>query len=328
MQNRSQRVIGSILLFVMVQIAWFALLGIWIYWYVANYITFTEISERVYPQISFNTQNVAALVGGIVLLVGVSGGISVLFGVLRRQFKVTKMYDSFIANVTHELKSPLASIEIHIETLLTRAPSAEEVSKFLELMQKDAARLDTHISSILDVARLEEHKSALQLEETDADSLFHSLFSQASDRFGLSGENFKIEGSARCAIHADERALGTVINNLIENAVKYSVDGPMITMQMKNGVKRLTVSVSDEGVGISAADQKKVFRKFVRLENPESPSVKGTGLGLYWVREIVRHHGGRVSVASAGEGAGSTFSIELPIVRKGIPLRGKSERDL
>ena len=325
MPKQNQRLIGSILLFVMVQIAWFGLLAIWIYWYIANYITFTQISERVYLQIDFNTQNVVALVGGIVLLASISGGISVLFGKLRRQLKVTKMYESFIANVTHELKSPLASMQIHLETLISRSPSKEESRVFLNLMRKDAGRLDKHISSILQIAGLEERGSILQRAEQNVDTLFRGLFARSSEQCGIPLENVQIEGSANCAVEVDERAMEIVIDNLVDNAAKYSEGVPKVTMMLSRTKKSASVTIRDEGIGISQTDQKNVFGKFVRIENPASPSVKGTGLGLYWVREIIRHHDGHISVASDGLGYGSSFTFELPVFDEKRSRTGKNK---
>ena len=310
---KSSKLLGPILLFALVQVAWFALLGLWIYWYVANYITFTQIAERVYPQIVFSTKNVVALTGGIVLLVGASVGMSLIFERLRRQMKVTRMYDSFIANVTHELKSPLASIQLHLETLRERAIGPEKRGEFVHLMLKDAARLGNLITSILDISRLEERKSLLELRPHRADTLFKALVTEAADQFRAGSDSIEIRGEASCAVRADHGAMRIVIDNLINNAVKYSRGPAKIVVTLSHDKRRATVEVTDRGIGISAGDQKEVFKKFQRLAYAGSPSVKGTGLGLYWVREIVRHHRGRVSVSSLGPDRGSTFRIELPI---------------
>ncbi len=305
----------------MLQIAWFGLLGLWIYWFVANYITFTRISERYYPQIDFNPQNIVALVGGIVLLAGVSGVITILFGKLRRQQNMTNMYDSFIANVTHELKSPLASIRVHLETIRTRDLAREDRDRFLGLMVRDTDRLERHITSILQIAGLEERRSMMNLEVRRADRFFVSLFEQAASQFGLDPERITIIGDAPCMIRADVRSMEIVVDNLIDNAIKYTDGAPEITMRLSCGRRYASMTLSDHGIGIVHRDLKQVFRKFVRLERAENPSVQGTGLGLYWVHEIIRHHKGRVSASSSGPGRGASFTIELPIERP----RGRHE---
>ena len=315
MRRRRQRLLGSILLFVVLQIIWFGLLGLWIYWFVANHITFTEISERFYPQIDINPQNIISLVGGLVLLVSLTGGISVLFGILRRQLKTTRMYDSFIANVTHELKSPLASIQIHLETMRTRDVTVERRNEFLDLMIRDTARLERLITSILQIAGLEERRSPLNLETNRADELFVPLFRSAASHLNIPEISVDVSGIASCWIRADARAMEIVVDNLVDNAVKYTIGPPNISMKITHARRNIFVTISDDGIGLAPRDQKRVFGKFLRIDRPESPSVKGTGLGLYWVREIVRHHRGKVTVASPGIGMGSSFTVELPIDR-------------
>jgi signal transduction histidine kinase len=316
---------NPIVVFILVQIAWFCLLGLWIYWYVANYITFTEISERVLPQIELNTQNIAALTGGLILLVGMSVGIVLLFERLRRQVRVTRMYDSFIANVTHELKSPLASITLHLETLRTRDLPQEQRDAFLDLMLRDAERFDRLVSSILEITGLEERRSVMDMQPYRAGELLRRSAGDAARQFGIDDDRFLIEGDADCTVLADERSVKIAVDNLIDNALKYSPNGSTIRVSIGCNARFASFAVTDEGVGIAPRDQKLVFRKFFRLGDPNSPNVKGTGLGLYWVREIIRHHKGRVGVESAGRGKGSTFRFELPVAPRGLVLRSADE---
>jgi two-component system, OmpR family, phosphate regulon sensor histidine kinase PhoR len=146
-----------------------------------------------------------------------------------------------------------------------------------------------------------------------AGSLVRTLAEEGAEQFKVPPDRIKISGSAECPCVADRNALRIVFNNLFDNAVKYSVGTPEIHVHCKCAFKNLVIEFRDRGVGIPAKEQKRVFDKFHRVSDPNAPSVKGTGLGLYWVREIIRIHGGRVSVSSAGENRGSTFRIELPI---------------
>jgi two-component system phosphate regulon sensor histidine kinase PhoR len=314
--NKRRR-LNPILVFVLAQMAWFALLGLWIYWYVSNYIIFTEVGEKLYPQLVFSSKNIAALVGGLVLLVAIATGMSLIFGRLNQQLKLTGMYDNFIASVTHELKSPLASLQLYLETLQSREVPPARQEEFLKLMLQDAGRLKNLIDSILEIAGLEEKRTPFSYQVCSAEPLVRGLVAEAVEQFRLSKQAVEIRGRADCVCRADRDALKLVFNNLIDNAVKYSPGEARIRVTLSCSARRFAVEVADRGIGIAPGDQKQVFKKFRRLYQPDSPSVKGTGLGLYWVREIVRAHRGRVSVRSRGRRQGSAFTIELPVYRPG-----------
>jgi len=308
---------NPIAIFVLAQVAWFALLGLWIYWYVSNYMIFVEVNERISPQFVFSAKNIAALVGGIVLLVAVASAFVLIFSSLAQQMKITRMYDNFIANVTHELKSPLASIQLYLETLSSREVPPEKRAEFLRLMTKDTERLYALIHSILEISGLEEKRRVYHPRVYRGESLVYNLVEEAVEQFRLPPGSVEITGRAPCACRADRRALSVVFNNLFDNAIKYSKGPVHLTVALQCTSRRFTVDVTDRGIGIPEKDQKEVFRKFARLYNPDSPTVKGTGLGLYWVREIIRHHRGSVRVTSEGRNKGTTFHIELPVVPAG-----------
>jgi two-component system phosphate regulon sensor histidine kinase PhoR len=305
---------NPIAIFVLAQVAWFALLGLWIYWYVSNYMIFVKVNERISPQFVFSAKNIAALVGGIVLLVAVATAFVLIFSRLNQQMKITRMYDNFIANVTHELKSPLASIQLYLETLSSREVPPDKRAEFLRLMMKDTERLYALIHSILEISGLEEKRNMYRPRVYRGDSLVLGLVEEATEQFQLPPESVRITGRAPCACRADRRALRVVFNNLFDNAIKYT-EGPVhLSVSLQCLSKRLIIEVTDQGIGIPLKDQKEVFKKFARLYNPDSPTVKGTGLGLYWVREIIHHHRGKVQVMSEGRNKGTTFRIELPVV--------------
>ena len=309
---KRMRLMYPIIVFVLAQLAWFGLLGLWIYWYVTNYILITEVGKQLFPQLVLNTTNIAALVGGLILLVTISTAMSLIFGKLNQQLNVTRMYDQFIANVTHELKSPLASIQLYLETLNSRKVPRQRQIEFMSFMMQDVSRLDTLINSILEITLLEERQSIYNLGTYKAESLIRELIGEALDRFKLPDVAIEIRGKAPCLCRADRNALRVVFNNLIDNAIKYSSEPVRITLSLACTRNRLKMDFKDRGIGISGENQREVFKKFCRIYNPESPSVKGTGLGLYWVNEIIRHHRGSITVSSEGKNRGSTFHIELP----------------
>jgi two-component system, OmpR family, phosphate regulon sensor histidine kinase PhoR len=182
-------------------------------------------------------------------------------------------------------------------------------------MMADATRLNALINSILEIAGLEQKGAAYRFEVHAAEPLVRSLLEEGAEQFKLANGGIRISGSAPCQCVADRGALKIAFNNLLDNAVKYSAGKPRILVRFECSLKNLLIEFRDHGVGISANEQKRVFEKFHRVRDPGMPSVKGTGLGLYWVREIIRIHGGRVSVSSGGRNRGSVFRIELPIYR-------------
>jgi two-component system, OmpR family, phosphate regulon sensor histidine kinase PhoR len=302
-----------LVIFILAQVAWLTLLGLWIYRYLSVYYAETE-NALSHPLLSHRA-NVAALVGGLVLLVAVSVGMSLLFARLNSQLKTARMYENFIANVTHELKSPLASIQLYLETLNEKKIPEARRKEFLVRMMRDADRLNNLINSILKIAGLEQKNVAHHFEVLSAEPVVRCLVREAVEQFKLPRGAVRIEGHTACRIVADRNALKIVFNNLIDNAIKYSTGRPRIHIQYRCNAGNLAVAFRDRGIGIAPKDQKRVFDKFLRLDGPNIPSVKGTGLGLFWVREILRIHGGRVSAASRGENRGSTFTVELPVYR-------------
>ena len=305
--------IHPILVFILAQLAWLSLLGIWIYWYVSNYIIFNQVGDKIAPQLVPRTINIVALVVGLVLLAMILAGMYLIFIYLNRQLHLTRMYDNFIANVSHELKSPLTSIQLYLETMQKRKISSAHQKEFVGLMLNDTRRLKTLINSILDISAIEQHKIAYYFDIYDADEIFTKLIRESITKFKLSPDDYKLEFNASCQCVLDKNAMQIVIDNLIDNAVKYSVHSVKIQFEIVRNKKHLLIKISDYGVGIPAKALKNIFKKFHRVYDKNIPSVKGTGLGLYWVREIIKYHGGKISAASSGWYKGSSFIIQLPV---------------
>ncbi|MBI5661814.1 MULTISPECIES: HAMP domain-containing sensor histidine kinase [Ignavibacterium] len=310
----------NLAIFILAQIVWLALLGLWIYWYVSNYLIFEQVGEKVSPQIVIDTPDVFPFVGGIVLLVGLSFSMVLIFRNLNVQIRLTRLYDNFIANITHELKSPLSSIQLYLETLNTRNVPAEKQKEFISQMIKDTARLQKLISTILEISALESRKNKVNFEVYDSCEILNRLLKESAEQFRLKENTigFKCLSSAKISI--DINAFKMVIDNLIDNSIKYSTGELKINLIVKTSINKVEIHFSDNGVGISPEEQKNIFHKFYRIYDEDIPNVKGTGLGLYWVKEIIKNHRGKISVKSEGKGKGTTFIIELPVVKK--PIKG------
>lgn len=315
----------NLAIFILAQIVWLALLGLWIYWYVSNYLIIEKVGEKVSPQIVIDTPNVFPFVGGIILLVGLSFSMVLIFRHLNVQIRLTRLYDNFIANITHELKSPLSSLQLYLETLNTRNVPPEKQKEFLEQMIRDTERLQKLISTILEISALESGKNKANFEMYDCCEIIGRLLKEAAEQFRLKDNTIDFNCDSKANISIDVNAFKMVIDNLIDNSIKYTTGDLKINVSVKTSVNKVEINFADNGIGIPSQEQKNVFQKFYRIYDADIPNVKGTGLGLYWVKEIIKNHKGKISVKSEGKGKGTTFIIELPIVKKSPKGRGKNE---
>ena len=302
-----------IVIFVAAQLVWLSLLGIWIYWYVSNYIIFEKVGDQVSPQLIYNVQNAIPFVLGLVLLIGLSFITSVIFRDLNVQLRLRELYDNFIGNVTHELKSPLSSIQLYLETLRDRNVPPEKQKEFLEIMIGDASRLQRLINSILEISAQEKKKSLKDYQVYHADHLLKSILEESLDRFRIKKENYTISGEATGGILVVKDSLKIVFDNLVDNSAKYSVNDPVINIKFESNSGKVIIDFADNGIGIPPNERNKIFKKFYRISNKEIPNVKGTGLGLYQVKQIIKLHGGKINLIDSGRDGGCIFRIELPV---------------
>jgi len=315
MAKKKPTLFFHIFIFVLAQLAWLSLLGLWIYWFVSNQFIFNRMPEWVSEEMVSQTTNLISFVGGLVLLVAISVAMSLIFRNLNLQLNLNRLYDNFIANVTHELKSPLASIQLYLETLDQRTVPEKRQQEFIASMRHDADRLNTLINSILDIARLEQKKIAYNFYVHETSNLIKELVRESREQFKLNKNTITVQGIVNVPVVADKNALQIVLNNLVDNAIKYTEGDAKINIEMSQTSKKVLIKVTDNGIGLASKKQKKIFQKFHRLLEGNSPTIKGSGLGLYWVKEIIHIHGGKVSVFSPGKNKGTTFTLELPIYK-------------
>ena len=316
----------NLVIFVLAQLVWLAVLLLWIYWYVSNNIIFEQVGEKVAPQIVYDAPSVFPFVGGIVLLTGLSVSLVLIFRHLNIQIKLNTLYDNFIANVTHELKSPLSSIQLYLETLNSREVPEEKKKEFYVLMMRDAERLKNLVNSILEIASMDKKKSYRDFEVYKADETLKKIILESALQFQLGENVIRFSGDAGCDILLDRNSIKTVFDNLVDNSIKYSISPLEISIQFKRNTKKVEIEFSDNGIGIPNDQIKKIFQKFHRIYDKDIPNVKGTGLGLYVVREIIKNHNGKVFAFSEGKSKGSKFKIELPIyIEKKKSVKGNKK---
>ncbi len=221
-----------VVIFIIAQIAWLSLIGLWIYWYVYNYIVYKEVGDQVSPEVSYDITNIGPFVIGLVLLVGLSLITIWIFRNLNVQLKLTNLYDTFISNVTHELKSPLSSIQLSLETLKSRDVPREKQKEFVGMMIKDVNRLTRLINSILQIPALEQKKFAYSYQVFSAGSAIKQILQQSIEQFRLPPDTVIVEENADCEFVIDIDGLKTVFDNLIDNAVKYSLQPAKINVNI------------------------------------------------------------------------------------------------
>ena len=261
---------------------------------------------------------------GLLLLVGIISfavliaGVALTTAFLMREIRRTEQHDAFIHAVTHELKTPLASITLYLQTLHQREVSATKQREFIETMLVDSARLRTTIDQVLLAGKTSSARRVINPMDVDVWDVVGECARSVGTRHHLvNGEVTVFDsfpaGEAAVVI-GDREELQAAVTNLIDNAVKYSGEQVTVAVELvKLGARRLAVTVKDQGTGITGHELKHIFRRFYRIPGALSARVRGTGLGLSIVKAVARRHGGRAYAESAGSGKGSRFTLELPL---------------
>lgn len=233
-----------------------------------------------------------------------------------RQLELAQIKAAFVSNVTHELKTPIALIRLAVETLeMRRFSTPEESDRFLRTIGRETLRLQRLVDNVLDFARLEAGRHPFRFETVDLAEVVRDTLESFRPR--LEDQGFRVEEQIPAhlpPVRADATALAHCVLNLLDNAIKYSRERREVRVSAGVRGEEVTISVRDRGIGIPAGEHARVFEKFVRLETGLVHDVKGAGLGLSLVDQIIRAHGGRVELASQA-GEGSTFTLVLPIAK-------------
>jgi signal transduction histidine kinase len=267
--------------------------------------------------IIFNWRQVATLVLGIIFFSAIIGGLILNTIFLVREIRRNEQHDSFINAVTHELKTPIASIRLYLETLKTREVPPQRRREFYDIMLADNDQLLRTVEQVLRAGSLDQRRGYLHKHVVDVGALVRDCAEQARARYHLGVECLQFEerlgNGSRPMVLGDADELRAVMANLLDNAVKYSFQDVRVAVEVSAlGADRVMVKVSDRGLGIPGDELKRIFRRFYRVPRRELARIKGTGLGLFIVRSVIKKHGGRVLAESPGEGRGSTFTIQLP----------------
>jgi len=236
---------------------------------------------------------------------------------LVREIRRNEQHDAFINAVTHELKTPVASIRLYLETLQTRPVDDSKRREFYQIMVEDSDRLLATIEQVLRTGRIgstSHHK--LNRIRIDLNSVVEECLGRARTLHRATPESLEYHPGPPSTILGDPDEVRAAVSNLIDNAVKYSHSPMKISVETApvDG-KFVSVRVRDQGVGIPKMELKQIFKRFYRVPGPLAARIKGTGLGLYIVRSVAKRHGGRAWAESEGPGRGSTFVLQLPVVK-------------
>ncbi|MDA1094393.1 MAG: HAMP domain-containing sensor histidine kinase [Acidobacteria bacterium] len=270
-------------------------------------ISFIVVNWRTGLLLLVGVISFAVLIGGLVL--------NTIF--LSREIRKSEQHDAFIHAVTHELKTPLASIKLYLQTLQQREFEPDKRRELIDTMLEDSERLQGTIDQILLAGKTGDARRVDNPTEVDVSDIVGECVALAGRRHHL------VEGELRLVqdvppgtyvVNGDREELTAAVTNLVDNAIKYSGQRVLVGVDVaRAGARRVAISVRDQGIGITSQELKRVFRRFYRLPAALQSRVRGTGIGLSIVRAVARRHGGRAYAESNGAGKGSTFTLELPL---------------
>jgi signal transduction histidine kinase len=253
---------------------------------------------------------------GVIFFCAIAAGIILNTIFLVREVRRNEQHDSFINAVTHELKTPIASIRLYLETLQSREVEEQRRREFYQLMLSDTDRLLGTVEQVLKAGQAGQRTAKHQRVKFEFGDLVQECIELARTRHHLAPQALRFEGANNngtgTKVLGNPDELRTAVGNLLDNAIKYSAGKVDVAVRLEAWDKNLVLQVRDQGVGLQEKELKRIFKRFYRVSDRSLAHVKGTGLGLFIVRLIARKHGGKVYAQSLGEGHGTTVTLELP----------------
>lgn len=258
---------------------------------------------------------------GFVFLSLIAVGFWRIQSAFRQEIELTRRQNNFLLSITHELKSPLASIRLSMDTLRSRKLNQEHVERIASMALDDVDRLERLVQNILLASRIEDPRHRFAMEPMDLAHTAQEALRALRRRYPE--QTFQYQGTHQVPLQGDPFAWLSVVTNLLDNAVKYSPEGSPVHLEIQRQGADWTLCVDDAGPGIPPEEQERVFERFYRIGNEETRSSKGTGLGLFIVQEIVKAHGGHIKVETSRFG-GSRFVVQIPDKWKNVSDRERA----
>jgi len=319
MIDRTKWFFHPVFIFVFSVAALAASLFFYIYWYVEVSARIADIVRRfnldrsqiIAPQ-TWLVILVLSLLVGIIL-----AGIFLIFTYNRKLIQLYRMQHNFINNFTHELKTPLTSLNLYLETFLRHDLSREDRVRYLHFMLRDVRRLEGNVTRILNLARIESGGDDETLVIADLVETVKNFYELNGHLFRNGEIGIRNPGGRPFPYRINPSLFDMLLMNLTTNALKYNdADIPKIDVTFVPEKKKLHIRFEDNGIGLERKQLKKIFRKFYQVGNPDNMTARGSGIGLYLARHIARIHRGRIAAESEGPGKGSVFTVTLPLKRR------------
>jgi signal transduction histidine kinase len=264
---------------------------------------------------------------GTLLFLLLIGGLGLMVVLLVREVRLNERQSNFVSAVTHELKTPVASLKLYLDTLQMRELPDSRREEFYLTMRQDLDRLNATINNVLNTARYA-GRGAVEPQPVDLARLARRCIELTRTRYQLGPESVSYQGPDALGLMGDPAALETAVLNLLDNAVKYSREQVRVEVELDHdGDGQARLRVRDHGVGIGRGHLRFIFNRFYRIGSEVLRSRTGTGLGLYIVRSVVKRHKGTVWAASAGPDRGATFTLTLPGVIDPVPAAVRGEQE-
>lgn len=290
-------------------------LALYIYWYIGVSSGLQALADRLNiapdqvlePRVWLVILVLSILVGIILM------GIFTIFVYNQKTLQLYRLQHNFINNFTHELKTPVTSLKLFLETISKHDLPREDQLKYISYMLADVGRLSDHINRILNLARLESKSYKGIFEETDISDAIEKIVAENSPFFENCDISISNPLKNRCIYQVDRLLFETLVMNLLTNAVRYNnSDAPVITIRFRQGNRNLNIEFQDNGIGMNKQEARKVFRKFYQARRSGSALSRGSGLGLNLVQGIARLHKWRIKAEGRENAAGSIFTLILP----------------
>ncbi|MBC7658602.1 MAG: HAMP domain-containing histidine kinase [Chitinophagaceae bacterium] len=309
-----KRLTHPIVVFVGLQVVWVTIVILWVVWFLGQRQTFDNLKKIIGTSSNLNpTTGIFTLIIGCVLLGIILLGTVVLFVFTQVQSSLIRQQQSFVSSVTHEIRSPLASLQLSFETLQRHKLAEATRDKIFGMVNKDLERLSVLVERILIAGRLDQgiidYKSSH--DEIDVKELIQHILEQQVHLDSQLNSRITVDCQNNLILQGSRLGLSIILGNLVENAIKYSPSESPIHILVKIKDYEVWISVEDKGIGLNKKDARKVFKMFHRSPQALARAVPGTGLGLYIVRSIAVSMGGRIWVESEGIGNGTRFTLAV-----------------